>query len=255
MNIGAGYEMAIDVDEADMSILDENLKLTDELTAALSAKLHRVSTSSALAIKSINPLMVKINRLKVQQRNFQNIFKLVESIKDYAEEISNLDKSIGTFGGLDSVSQISSFCNIVKKYQGIQSDLKSKNLKDFEGLRKGLDSSLRDADVTLKFEFINKLKTLSKRLKSNGNKFGKEEDDIIVQLKLMYDFMKRSRAMNMLDTLIKERAEYNLSTLRALNLDLPTLVKDQTYYYDGDKNQKYFVHYSKTLQIHRPALF
>ncbi|KAG7825925.1 hypothetical protein KL909_001157 [Ogataea angusta] len=185
MNIGAGYEMAIDVDEADMSILDENLKLTDELTAALSAKLHRVSTSSALAIKSINPLMVKINRLKVQQRNFQNIFKLVESIKDYAEEISNLDKSIGTFGGLDSVSQISSFCNIVKKYQGIQSDLKSKNLKDFEGLRKGLDSSLRDADVTLKFEFINKLKTLSKRLKSNGNKFGKEEDDIIVQLKLI----------------------------------------------------------------------
>ncbi|OBA15118.1 uncharacterized protein OGAPODRAFT_77307 [Ogataea polymorpha] len=248
MNLGAGSEIAIDVDEADMSILDENLKSTDELTATLSAKLHRVSTSSALAIKSINPLMVKINRLKVQQRNFQNVFKLVENIRDYAEEISSLDKSMSTFSGLNSVSQITSFCNIVDKYQRIQHELESRNLNDFEGLRKGLDSSLRDADVTLKFEFINKLKTLSKRLKSNGNKYGKEEDDIIVQLKLMYDFMKRSRAKNMLDTLIKERADYNLSTLRALNLDLPTLVKDQTYYYDGDKNQRYFVNYSKTLQ-------
>ncbi|KAG7883716.1 hypothetical protein KL938_002301 [Ogataea parapolymorpha] len=185
MNLGAGSEIAIDVDEADMSILDENLKLTDELTATLSAKLHRVSTSSALAIKSINPLMVKINRLKVQQRNFQNILKLVENIKDYAQEISSLDKSMSTFSGLNSVSLITSFCNIVDKYQGIQHELESRNLSDFEGLRKGLDSSLRDADVTLKFEFINKLKTLSKRLKSNGNKYEKEEDDIIVQLKLM----------------------------------------------------------------------
>ncbi|KAH3660447.1 hypothetical protein OGAPHI_007033 [Ogataea philodendri] len=248
MKTVADAKVSIDVDEADMSVLEESLSLTQELTNALSAKLYAVSTSNASAIKSINPLMTKINRLKLQQKNFQDTFKLVESIKDYAQDISKLDKSIKTFGSLQSAPQITNYCQIIDKYQSIQSDLESRKLNDFEGLKKGLDNSIRDAEVTLKFEFINGLKLLSKRLKNNDNTYTQDENDIISRLKIIYGYMKRSRNKNLLDTLIKERADFNLSTLRSLNLDPPALVKDQTYYYDGDKHDKYFIKFAKTLQ-------
>ncbi|ODV84450.1 hypothetical protein CANARDRAFT_200742 [[Candida] arabinofermentans NRRL YB-2248] len=238
-------KVVIDVDEADLSVLEENLKLTNELTNKLAINLREMSELNYKAVKSVNPLMLKINRLKIQQKNFQSTLKLVDDIKGYAQHIKTLDKSLNSCGDLNTMAKINSFCSIVTEYQSLRKKLEARRMNDFEGLVKGLNDSIRDSDVTLKFEFIGKLKTLGKNAQSNEfGDFSKEDQALIRHLALIQSHMHNIRGKSLIDTVIKERADFNLKILRSKEATIPNLVKDQNYLYDGDKSSNSFLNYS-----------
>ncbi|QPG75940.1 hypothetical protein FOA43_003326 [Brettanomyces nanus] len=229
----AGPGATIDEDEADLTVLEESLKSTDEYCKEIAQKLDIISSKNANAIRTVKPLMSRINKLKVQQNNIKATVKLVDDVKEYASEIKKLDKTLANNEEMKHIGQIENYCGALSKLASIRKRLVAKRLDGFTGLMKGLNGSIRDAEVTLKYDMIAKLKKLDE---SQVSKKSHDDDEVrlIKQIEYIYEYMKTERLKDLTDTIVRERSSHDVRMLKSMApLKPPSIVKDLYYLYSG----------------------
>ncbi len=226
-------KLTIDEDEADLTVLSENLDNMNEFCTSITSKLRQISTKNLEAVRGMKPLMLKINTLKLQQRNINATEAVVNKVKEYASNIKKLDVSLGSVTDLRNIEQISKFCNILSAYENIREELIKRRLDGFQGLMKGLNNSIHDCEATLKRQMKSALKRLSEL--ESGLTFNKDEEkSLIGQVEFIYEYMKNERSKSTLDIIVSSRSSHVLKIVKErTGITLPNLVKDQNYLYGG----------------------
>lgn len=226
-------KMTIDEDEADLTVLENNLDTTDQSCEKISKQLDELAKTNSKAIQSMKPLMLKIKQMKLRQRNINYTTNVIDKVKEYASNIKSLDDVIGANGDLKTRNQIESYCNALSEYDNIHNTLVHRSLDGFTGLMTGLNASIKDAEVTLKYGLVSKLKKLSKiQSKSGGDP--RNEIGLVKDIEFIYEYMKTERKKDLVSKIENERMKFCMNQLRTDgNVRLPNLVKDQNYLYGG----------------------
>lgn len=242
--------LTVDEDEADLTVLEDSLRSTDQYCKDIARQLDFLAASNAKSIRNMGPLMGSINQLKVQQDNINSAMSLVEDVRGQTSGIKQLDETKAQNEGLRNLSQIEQYTKNLSRYNGVRSQLVSQNLDGFSGVMKGLDKSIRDSDVTLKYEMIAKLKKLGELQKASGGD-NTMELELMKQIKYIYAYMKSERNMDLMENIVRERSTHLGSVLKQFYpLQLPALVKDQNYLYSGSKDgNTSFVRYAQGVCI------
>ncbi|GMF52501.1 unnamed protein product [[Candida] boidinii] len=125
-------KVVIDVDEADLSVLDENLKATSELTSQISAALNQAANRNILGVKSVQPLLGRIRQLKVSQKNINSTLGVISNIKHYAKRANDLETHLNEQQDLDGVQAIDAYCNHLSNSDKLLEEIKSANISEYE---------------------------------------------------------------------------------------------------------------------------
>ncbi|CAX40740.1 exocyst complex subunit, putative [Candida dubliniensis CD36] len=97
----------LDVDEADVAVLNQNLIRSKELFESIGKSLHKISTKSQTASSTINPVLKQVNRLTTNKHEVENGLKLLQEVSENASKINDLENLLNnsietTAGGIKS---------------------------------------------------------------------------------------------------------------------------------------------------------
>lgn len=95
----------LDVDEADVAVLNQNLIRSKELFESIGKSLHKISTKSQTASSTINPVLKQVNRLTTNKHEVENGLKLLQEVSENASKINDLENLLNnsietTAGGI-----------------------------------------------------------------------------------------------------------------------------------------------------------
>ena len=81
----------LDVDEADVAVLNQNLIRSKELFESIGKSLHKISTKSQTASSTINPVLKQVNQLTTNKHEVENGLKLLQEVSENASKINDLE--------------------------------------------------------------------------------------------------------------------------------------------------------------------
>lgn len=76
--------MNVDVDEADVAVLTQNLAKSKDLFNDITKRLHSISTKTSLASTSIKPVLTEFNTLTSKKRSVEEGLLLLKGVSSYA---------------------------------------------------------------------------------------------------------------------------------------------------------------------------
>ncbi|KGQ83410.1 exocyst complex protein EXO70 [Candida albicans P94015] len=185
----------LDVDEADVAVLNQNLIRSKELFESIGKSLHKISTKSQTASSTINPVLKQVNQLTTNKHEVENGLKLLQEVSENASKINDLENLLNNSienspGGIKSylinlnqsknlLSQIKTqskfkqFKGILYNFENLIDRSETKVQKYYQDLINGKDSRAiidkRD-EIKLIFQYFSNPHT-----KSTSNSGGNEE--------------------------------------------------------------------------------
>ncbi|GME99294.1 unnamed protein product [Ambrosiozyma monospora] len=182
----------LDADEMELAALEESLKQLSTLSSSVSGSLDKISSMNLNAINTINPLITKIDRLKLQQKNIQQTSRLVDEIKVYAGTIKDtIFKLTRVEHDLNSTTKIKEYTGFVLSLMATKRELIDKQLDTYKGLMKDLDYNIHNAEVNMKYELQGKIRMIT------TIKDSRQQGDIINQSSLIYNFMDQQLELHL----------------------------------------------------------
>ncbi|OUM55433.1 hypothetical protein BVG19_g4970 [[Candida] boidinii] len=233
-------KVVIDVDEADLSVLDENLKATSELTSQISAALNQAANRNILGVKSVQPLLGRIRQLKVSQKNINSTLGVISNIKHYAKRANDLETHLNEQQDLDGVQAIDAYCNHLSNSDKLLEEIKSANISEYEGILKGLTESIKNSEINLKLGFERKLREQSRpfdptellKRQENFPVIGAASTAELIRIASFFE--SRQKSLN--DSVIRHRSKYISESLGRISVTPPPPRKDQNYIYERGTN-------------------
>lgn len=185
----------LDVDEADVAVLNQNLIRSKELFESIGKSLHKISTKSQTASSTINPVLKQVNQLTTNKHEVENGLKLLQEVSENASKINDLENLLNNSienspGGIklylinlnqlkNLLSQIKTqskfkqFKGILYNFENLIDRSETKVQKYYQDLINGKDSRAiidkRD-EIKLIFQYFSNPQT-----KSTSNSGGNEE--------------------------------------------------------------------------------
>ena len=122
--------LTVDVDEADVAVLSQNLAKSKELFLQISKSLTNVSQKSINASKNIKPILRDVNRLNNHKGQIENGLNLLQDVNESAVQINNFEnilnnpiELIGLKKYIDTLDKSRALFKIIKprfkKFTGI----------------------------------------------------------------------------------------------------------------------------------------
>ena len=113
----------LDVDEADVAVLNQNLIRSKELFESIGKSLHKISTKSQTASSTINPVLKQVNQLTTNKHEVENGLKLLQEVSENASKINDLENLLNNSienspGGIKlyliNLNQLKIYCHKLK---------------------------------------------------------------------------------------------------------------------------------------------
>lgn len=112
----------IDIDEADVLVLSQELQKTSKLTFEINKSLKKIAATSNQSSQLFTPILARNNVLTTLQRNIESTLNSVASVKDLANEASKyeiiLQKGINQVG-------LKQYTQVVHKLDDMLEDIQS----------------------------------------------------------------------------------------------------------------------------------
>ncbi|KAK5964039.1 uncharacterized protein PWA37_004380 [Arxiozyma heterogenica] len=83
--------MIVDIDEADIVVLSQNLEKCNRLASSIDQSLRNISQTSGQSSKLFAPILSRNSMLITLQRNIESTLNTVASVKDLANEASKYE--------------------------------------------------------------------------------------------------------------------------------------------------------------------
>lgn len=157
----------VDIDEADVAVLNQNLGKSKELFSALSQSLNNISKKSATASTKIKPVLRDVNKLNNNKQQIDKGLELLKDVSNYASKASQYESVLNN--SIDLIG-LKKFLDTLIKSQKLLKEMKV-NIKNFTGILINFENSIDKSQGTLISYFkksINKLNLLNNgSLKTN----------------------------------------------------------------------------------------
>lgn len=159
----------VDIDEADVAVLNQNLIKSKELFTSISRSLNKISTKSSTASIKIKPILKDVNKLNDNRNQLDSGLNLLSEVSNYASETSKyesvLNNSIELIG-------LKKFIDTLTRSKVLLIEMKS-NIKRFKGILINFENLIDKSELNLENYF-------QKLLKSNGMGTNKMNEIILI---------------------------------------------------------------------------
>lgn len=159
----------VDIDEADVAVLNQNLIKSKELFTSISRSLNKISTKSSTASIKIKPILKDVNKLNDNRNQLDSGLNLLSEVSNYASETSKyesvLNNSIELIG-------LKKFIDTLTRSKVLLTEMKS-NIKRFKGILINFENLIDKSELNLENYF-------QKLLKSNAMGTNKMNEIILI---------------------------------------------------------------------------
>lgn len=152
----------IDIDEADILVLSQELQKTSKLTFEINKSLKKIAATSNQSSQLFTPILARNNVLTTLQRNIESTLNSVASVKDLANEASKyeiiLQKGINQVG-------LKQYTQVVHKLDDMLEDIQSgqanrEENSEFHGILTHLEQLIKRSEAQLRVYFISILNSI-----------------------------------------------------------------------------------------------
>lgn len=145
----------VDIDEADVAVLNQNLIKSKELFTSISRSLNKISTKSSTASIKIKPILKDVNKLNDNRNQLDSGLNLLSEVSNYASETSKyeavLNNSIELIG-------LKKFIDTLTRSKVLLTEMKS-NIKRFKGILINFENLIDKSELNLENYFQKLLKS------------------------------------------------------------------------------------------------
>lgn len=145
----------VDIDEADVAVLNQNLIKSKELFTSISKSLNKISTKSSTASIKIKPILKDVNKLNDNRNQLDSGLNLLSEVSNYASETSKyesvLNNSIELIG-------LKKFIDTLARSKVLLKEMKS-NIKRFKGILINFENLIDKSELNLENYFQKVLKS------------------------------------------------------------------------------------------------
>ena len=135
----------VDIDEADVAVLNQNLIKSKELFTSISRSLNKISTKSSTASIKIKPILKDVNKLNDNRNQLDSGLNLLSEVSNYASETSKyeavLNNSIELIG-------LKKFIDTLTRSKVLLTEMKS-NIKRFKGILINFENLIDKSELNL----------------------------------------------------------------------------------------------------------
>ncbi|KAK5779502.1 hypothetical protein RI543_003393 [Arxiozyma heterogenica] len=145
--------MIVDIDEADIVVLSQNLEKCNRLASSIDQSLRNISQTSGQSSKLFAPILSRNSMLITLQRNIESTLNTVASVKDLANEASKyeiiLKKGIKEIG-------LKQYTQMIHRVDDMLEDISTNNEQnaEFRGILTHLKSLIVQSENELRSYFI-----------------------------------------------------------------------------------------------------
>lgn len=145
--------MIVDIDEADIVVLSQNLEKCNRLASGIDQSLRNISQTSGQSSKLFAPILSRNSMLITLQRNIESTLNTVASVKDLANEASKyeiiLKKGIKEIG-------LKQYTQMIHRVDDMLEDISTNNEQnaEFHGILTHLKSLIVQSENELRSYFI-----------------------------------------------------------------------------------------------------
>ena len=151
--------MIVDIDEADIVVLSQNLEKCNRLASSIDQSLRNISQTSGQSSKLFVPILSRNSMLITLQRNIESTLNTVASVKDLANEASKyeiiLRKGIKEIG-------LKQYTQMIHRVDDMLEDISRNNEQnaEFRGILTHLKSLIVQSENELRSYFISILNSI-----------------------------------------------------------------------------------------------
>ncbi|KAK6458393.1 Cullin repeat-like-containing domain protein [Scheffersomyces xylosifermentans] len=141
--------LAVDVDEADVAVLSQNLNKSKELFQSISKSLTTIASKSTNASKNIKPVLRDVNKLNDHKRQVENGLNLLKEVNESAVQINNYENILNNPIELIGLRK---FIDTLEKSKALFKVIKPK-FKKFTGILINFENLIDKSDIKLQTFF------------------------------------------------------------------------------------------------------
>lgn len=157
----------IDVDEADIDVLEKNLLKSKELFESIDKSLFKIANKSQKASTTIKPVLSQVNKLTKSKEDVEKGLALLEDVSASAEKINNFENILNN--PVDTIG-IVRYMNTLNQSRTLFKTVKPK-FKQFTGILYNFEQ-LNDRSERKIQEYFQSL------IRQDGNKLVEKKEDI-----------------------------------------------------------------------------
>lgn len=137
--------ISVDVDEADVAVLTQNLTRLTELFADINQSLRTISSKTLTASRSIKPVLADFNTLTQKKQSVQDALSLLLEVSIYSSRAAPLQKTLSS--PIREVG-VSKYLSSLGEASKLVKEMKS-NIKDFDGVVVGFANTVDKAELAV----------------------------------------------------------------------------------------------------------
>lgn len=149
-----GYN--VDVDEADVAVLNLNLNKCKDAFTNINKSLDRISARSANASKNIKPILKDVNQLNDQKKQLEKGISMLQEVSDsaaiiseYEDVLANSIEVVGLNYYLKTLQESKQYFKMIKP-----------KMKRFTNLMINFDNNIDKSDIKLQTFFVSLVKNI-----------------------------------------------------------------------------------------------
>lgn len=135
----------VDIDEADVAVLNQNLIKSKELFASISKSLNKISSKSTNASNKIKPILREVNTLTKDSQEIDRGIGLLKGVSEYAERTNNYETILNN--SVDIIG-LKKYLDTMGKLQLLLKEMK-KEIKGFHGILLNFENLIDKSEFKL----------------------------------------------------------------------------------------------------------
>lgn len=196
--------MSVDIDEADVAVLNQNLVKSKELFGSISQSLTKISKNSSNASTRIKPVLRDVNELTTEKQQIEIGIDKLEEVSEYAERTSGYETILNN--SIDIIG-VKKYIDTLNRLKILLEEMKV-NIKKFYGILINFENLIDKLELNLVGHFKKLL---------NNNKF----NEVLIITKYFGNrnttinrTLVDSRAMKLQDKMREVASKSNFSLMK-----------------------------------------
>ncbi|KAG7660607.1 EXO70 [[Candida] subhashii] len=218
----------VDVDEADIAVLNQNLIKSKELFSTIGKSLTKIADKSMRASSTIKPVLADVNKLTKNKAEVEKGLSLLQEVSETAATINEYENILNN--PVDVVG-IAKYVNTLAQSKVLYKEIKSK-FKRFKGILINFETLIDKSDLKAQGYF-------QKLISLDSNVLLQNKANQITELKFIFKHFQETGTdgddyINKL--YIKARGNLLLQTMKSLEPDVQPKNRNQNIPYEKGSN-------------------
>ncbi|CAK9442154.1 uncharacterized protein LODBEIA_P58970 [Lodderomyces beijingensis] len=205
----------VDIDDADVQVLSDNLIKSKELFESINKSLLKISSKTQTAHTTIKPVLTKVNKLYESKRDVEDGLSLLSEVNESVSQINDFENMLNN---KIEVLGLSKYMTTLKQSRGLMTEIRPR-FKQFKGIIRNFDNLLERAELKVQSHIDTVLNLPADKLVEKRN-----------DVKVIFDYFAKQRNEQQVKGIYIDKRGRQLSLrLKAVEQSLRPSVIDEHY--------------------------